>query len=175
MTGLSAGTGDATQSLVGGRGHVWLWWVVGLVACTGPRPVPMPAPAGGPGLTVTLAWTAPADLDLYVTEPERESVYYALPRSRHGGMFLGDARCADGARQGGEERARWTDPPPGRYRVGVDLPELCAGRARQVPYRLVVEYDGRIETVEGRARLGEREPQAFEFVVPPRVAPGSAR
>ncbi len=124
---------------------------------------------------MTLVWSAPGDLDLYVTEPNRETAYYAMPRTRSGGAYAGDARCADAERDGGEERVHWTHPPPGRYRVGVDLPEVCRGRAQEVPYRIVVERDGRVDTVAGRAHLAEREPNVMEFIVPARARQESAR
>jgi hypothetical protein len=54
----------------------------GLVAgCAAGRPLPPPSvpPARGDALRVTLAWDAPVDLDLYVTTPRGETVYYANP------------------------------------------------------------------------------------------------
>jgi hypothetical protein len=118
-------------------------------------------------LTVTLLWEAAVDLDLYVTDPALETVYYANAHARSGGVLERDARCR--GRTGGEqtERARWTTPPAGRYRVGVDFPEACEERGpREVPYRLVIEVDGRREEVRGRARRAERDARAFEFSLP---------
>jgi hypothetical protein len=118
-------------------------------------------------LTVTLLWDAAVDLDLYVTDPALETVYYANSHARSGGVLEKDVRCADGSRGEQVERARWTAAPPGRYRVGVDFPETCADKApREVPYRLMIEVDGRQEEVRGRARLDERDARAFEFTVP---------
>jgi len=133
---------------------------------------PPSLPPAGPAarVTVTLGWTAPADLDLYVTDPALETVYFANPRTASGGVLERDARCAD--RQPGEqtERTHWTDPPPGRYRVGVDFPEACGTRATEVPYRVVVEVDGRRQEVTGRARRAERQPLVLEFTVAGRPA-----
>ena len=150
------------------------WWLLLVAGCArGPVPV-LPPPTGAPGLTVTLVWVAPADLDLYVTEPGLESVYYALPRTRAGGVLEADVRCADAAADGGRERVHWTTPPPGRYRVGVDLPEVCRGRAHEVPYRVAVELDGGVRVYDGRAHPGVREPRVVEFAVPERPRPGAA-
>ena len=118
-------------------------------------------------LAVTLVWDAPVDLDLYVTDPGLETVYYANARARSGGRLERDARCADQASGERSEATRWPAPPAGRYRVGVDFPETCAERApHDVSYRLVIEVDGRREEVRGRAKLAERDTQAFEFTLP---------
>ena len=130
-------------------------------------PPPRPAPPEPPrsGVTVTLRWTAPVDLDLYVTDPSLETVYFANPRTASGGVLERDARCA--GREPGEqaERARWTNPPPGRYRVGVDFLETCGGAAEEVPYSLLVEVDGVRQELTGRARPAERQPLVVEFSV----------
>jgi uncharacterized protein YfaP (DUF2135 family) len=118
-------------------------------------------------LTVTLLWDTAVDLDLYVTDPAQETVYYANPRSRSGGALERDTRCAGRAAGEQVERARWTDPPPGRYRVGVDFPEGCDEKGPgEVPYRLVIESNGQREEVRGRAKLAEREARSFEFTLP---------
>jgi len=137
-----------------------------LAACARQAPLPPPPPEPSrAGVTVTLRWSAPVDLDLYVTDPALESVYFANPRSASGGVLERDARCADGEVGPRTERARWTDPPPGRYRVGVDFLETCSGRTVEAPYSLTVEIDGRRQETRGRARRAEREPLVLEFTV----------
>src|SRR5438128_3911719 len=130
-------------------------------------PPPRPAPPEPPrsGVTVTLRWTAPVDLDLYVTDPSLETVYFANPRTASGGVLERDARRA--GREPGEQadRARWTNPPPGRYRVGVDFLETCGGAAEEVPYSLLVEVDGVRQELTGRARRAERQHLVVEFSV----------
>ena len=148
----------------------WTVVVIALVAAAcgaPPRPIsPAPVPADGARLSVTLGWSDAVDLDLYVTEPGLETAYYANPRTRSGGVFELDARCTDGAGGTRYERARWTSPPPGRYRVGVDFPESCAGRNPQARYTVFVDLDGERHEVPGTVRLLERKPQLLDVVVP---------
>ena len=144
--------------------------VVALVlatACTRRAPAPPPAASepARPGVTVTLRWSAAVDLDLYVTDPVLETVYFANPRSASGGVLEQDARCAERAPGVQTERVRWTAPPPGRYRVGVDFLETCGARLDEVAWAVTVEVDGRRQEASGRARRAERQPAVFEFDV----------
>lgn len=133
-------------------------WVAG---CAARRVAPPAVPAtAARGLVVTLAWSAPVDLDLYVTTPAGETIYYANPRD----AFVRDARCADAGPR--SEVVRWRTPAPGRYRLGVDFPEACTGDLREAPYRLVVDLDGGRTEHEGTARLLVREPWVAEVDVP---------
>ncbi len=125
---------------------------------TPPPPVP---PSEESGLHVVLTWDAPADLDLYVTDPRGETFYYAKP----GGIFVRDAGCGDGAGPRVEE-VRWPKPEPGRYRIGVDFPEACAAGVDTVAYRVVVDLgSGRHEQL-GVAKLLVRNPVAVEVEIP---------
>jgi hypothetical protein len=134
------------------------------VACGMPRAAPPPAvpPPAAPGLVVTLVWSAPVDLDLYVTTPGGESIYYANPRD----AFARDARCREGGDGVRREAVRWRTPAPGRYRLGVDFPEACDDGVREAAYRLVVDVNGRREEHTGVARLSVRDPAVAEVDVP---------
>lgn len=91
-----------------------------------------------------LAFGADADLDLYVSDPARETVYYANTPAKSGGALEADRRCAHPAPR--VERVRWDAPPPGRYRVGVDAPHRCAAHAADrgaVVYVVAVDRPGR--------------------------------
>ena len=157
--------GDGERALAAAGIGAVLVLVVAACARQAP-PLPSAPAAPLPGVTVTLRWSAPVDLDLYVTDPVLETVYFANSRAASGGVLERDTRCA--GRQPGEqaERVRWTNPPPGRYRVGVDFPEACGAPTREAPWALTVEVDGRRQELTGHARLAEREPLVLEFTVP---------
>ncbi len=79
------------------------------------RHASLPPPAGPPepprpGVTVTLRWTAAVDLDLYVTDPALETVYFANPRTASGGYTL--LVEVDGVRQELTGRARLAERQP---------------------------------------------------------------
>ena len=136
----------------------------GLVAgCATARQAPPPSipPARGEALRVTLAWDAPVDLDLYVTTPRGETMYYANPQD----AFVRDARCREPHPAGWIEEARWREPAPGRYRVGVDFPEACVQGVKEAPYRVVIDVGGRREEHVGTAHLLVREPAVTEVEV----------
>ena len=141
-----------------------------MLAAACARHVLAPPPSASPdraaaGVTVTLRWDAPVDLDLYVTDPVLETVYYANPRSASGGVLEADARCAGRPPGTQEERVRWTKPPSGRYRVGVDFPEACGARVDEAVWAMTVDVDGRRQETTGRAHLAERRPAVLEFDV----------
>ena len=151
---------------------MWSSWMrIGALAvagaaagCATARPLaPPPAPApGGEPLRVTLTWDAPVDLDLYVTTPGGETLYYANPRD----VFVRDARCDAGPAAVRVEEARWRAPVPGRYRVGVDFPEACTDGVDVAPYRIVIDAGTRHEEHTGMARRLVREPRVVEVAIP---------
>lgn len=85
---------------------------------------------------VRLAFGAGADLDLYVTGPDHETVYFANTPSRAGGALERDLRCDAASPR--IEVVKFDRAPPGAYRVGVDFPERC-GRADAVAFVVVFE------------------------------------
>src|SRR5437588_148676 len=65
-----------------------------LAACRSKPPDPPPPPAlppaaeaPAPGVRVSLVWSTPVDLDLYVTDPSQETVYFANPNAQSGGKL----------------------------------------------------------------------------------------
>ena len=115
------------------------------------------APAPG-SFRVRLAFPEGADLDLFVTDPAQETVYFANSPSRSGGALVGDVRCGDPAPR--VETVVFPDARPGRYRVGVDFAKNCDGSDDHVPFVVVVDGRGSAAT-----RRGEIAPGVFQPIV----------
>lgn len=91
-------------------------------------------------LRVRLVFGEDADLDLYVTDPLQETVYFGNNPSRAGGELESDVRCGSPAPR--IETVTFREAAPGVYRVGVDFPEHCRGRREAVGFVVVVEHAG---------------------------------
>lgn len=132
-------------------------------------PVPPPAPpaeARAGGLVVTLRWAAPVDLDLYVTDPTQETVYFANRRAASGGELVEDAACPPAEASADVEvgeTVRWPSPPAGRWRVGLDYIDRCGREIAEVGWRLTVEAPGLRREATGSVRLSRFLYQALEF------------
>jgi hypothetical protein len=123
-----------------------------------------PAEAGDT-LTVRLAFADEVDLDLYVTGPLEETVYFANSPSRIGGELVADARCGSPAPR--VEEVRFPAATPGRYRVGVDHPARCDGRDDATAFAVVVTGPhGLRETRSGVIRFLEFLPIVLELELP---------
>lgn len=147
-----------------------MWFASLTIGCASPPPSAPdlaaalragPAAPGG-ALRVSLAFDAGADLDLYVTDPALETVYFANTPSRLGGALDADRRCDAPAPR--VETVRFDPAPAGRYRVGVDYPESCAG-ADAAPFALRVEGPGVELEQAGEVELGHFRSRALEFQV----------
>ena len=134
-----------------------------LAACT-PEAPPDPRfdddrPAGA--LEVRLFFADEADLDLFVTDPREEALYFGNNPSLGGGELDIDRRCDDEPPR--RERARFVAPRAGRYRVGVSYDRSCRFRRVEAPYRIEVEADALRLEHEGRVAPGDFEHIALEF------------
>ena len=121
-----------------------------------------PLPLGG--LSVRLAFGQAADLDLYVTGPLEEAVYYANTPSAIGGALGEDRRCVHDAPR--VETIRFEAPlMPGRYRVGVDYPHACIEAPAPAPFVVAVDEPGGSTSLRGLARYRVFEPIVLEIDV----------
>ena len=152
----------------------------GVAACARRAPLPLPAPslprqAPPPGLTVSLAWSVPVDLDLYLTDPTSETVYFANNPSRTGARLIRDARCSEitAADAPFVEVANMPEPLPGRYRVGVDFIDNCQSPSAPVSFRIVVDYGETRREITGTAALAHFQPKVLEFALQRSQADGA--
>lgn len=139
-----------------------------LAACAGtPPPAPILPPVAPTGaLQVALTWAAPVDLDLYLTDPAGEALYFANNPTRAGARLASDARCAAlaaGAPAG--EAALVTTPAAGRWRIGVDFMDACGTGRDAVPFHVAVDLAGARREVAGVARAGRFAIVVVEFAV----------
>ena len=130
-----------------------------------PRALPAPALAG---LVVQLVWEAPVDLDLYVTDPTWESLYFANNPSRSGARLVRDVRCADVRDTTGVfvEVAHLETPAAGPYRVGVDFIDGCGAAGEdleRVSFRVAAVAGPAQLTAVGVLRVQEFQPMVLEF------------
>ena len=110
---------------------------------------------------------AGADLDLYVTDPSQETVYYANTPSRGGaGRLEADLRC-DAAASPRVETIVFESARAGRYRVGVDRAATCeAGRAGAEPFLIAVEYGGLRRELRGEVLPARFLPRVLALELP---------
>jgi len=135
-----------------------------------------PRPQGA--IDVQLDLDAAADLDLHVTSPDLETVYFGNSPSRAGDAYLDrDVRCervdasTDVLRR---ETVRLERPAPGRYRVGVDYVKGCRRLRNAAGYTIRVRADGLSLERSGRIGPGEFQNTALEFDWPPEETPHQA-
>jgi hypothetical protein len=155
------------------RHRCWCLVLLSLVlAACGPHsraapstPPPAPPSVAASGLQVALLWSAPVDLDLYVTDPTWETAYFANNPSGTGARLLHDTGCGDVAAGGSAfvETTTMTEPLPGPYRVGVDFIDACNAPNDPVSFRVVADYAGMRREATGTIRLEEFHPIVVEF------------
>ena len=142
-----------------------------LAACAARAPQiapPAPPPVGGAQVRVTLLWAEPVDLDLYVTDPDAVTLYFANNPTPSGGRLLADVRCGNlsDSSAGLSEVATFVDPSPGGYRVGVDFIDTCGRKGEPVAYRVVADAMGERYEAAGTVVPERFQLIALEFRVP---------
>jgi hypothetical protein len=122
-------------------------------------------PTDTTGVVVQLVFGEEADLDLYVTDPLLDTVYFARHESRTGGRISSDVRCDTAGPR--IEEVRFDAPWPGRYRVGVDHPTRCDGTPAPAPaaFAVTVYADGRRYHAKGSVALEQFEVVVLHFEV----------
>src|SRR5437660_179716 len=157
------------------RRAIWVAIAASTVASCRAQPAVTPAPPAmvpvalqAAAVRVTLLWSSPVDLDLYVTDPSLETVYFANSQSQTGGRLEQDVTCKAIRGGGGTliERAEWAKPSTGRYRVGVDFMEDCGSEIDETEFRVVTEVSGKREERVAKILKGRFQPVVLEFDVP---------
>ena len=106
---------------------------------------------GAGDVEVTLTMSEPTDLDLYVTEPSGQTIFFGNTQAMSGGHLDLDANAACSSNLGvNNEHVYW---PAGRaqagtYRVNVGYWESCIG-GRPVTYRLTLRACGETVVLTG--------------------------
>jgi hypothetical protein len=106
-------------------------------------------PSGTGDVKVTLSYDRLHDLDLHVTEPSGDEIFYQRPMSTSGGRLDLDsgAHCQPSAAN--TENIFWPAgaAAAGEYRVSVQNYEQCS--PGDIAFTVTVEHDGTRETFDG--------------------------
>jgi hypothetical protein len=149
---------------VGGRLYLLLVTSILAWGCASAKPLSEALdaeerPAGS--LRVRLVFGREADLDLYVTDPKLETVYFGNSPSLAGGRLAKDQRCEDPAPR--VESVTFAEPQPGRYRVGVEFAKRCTRARAAVPFFYEVETDDWQKKGQGEIEPNHFLPVVLEF------------
>jgi hypothetical protein len=122
------------------------------------------SPAPPDALRVQLVFGADVDLDLYVTGPADEAVYFANAASQDGGRLVADRRCDAPAPR--VETIEFAHAAAGRYRVGVDFMIRCERGVDRAPFEVIAEAPGQPPIrARGEAIFGAFDPRVLELRV----------
>jgi hypothetical protein len=121
------------------------------------------------GVQITVAWDSGADIDLYVTDPSGETIYYneKHDRSSIGGRIDHNARgdCRREEKNSRVENAFWPDPAPlGLYRVELHYFGPCE-KSNQTQAQLSVSVRGKLLGSYGYTLKPEQRIDALSFEV----------
>ena len=94
-------------------------------------------------LRVSLSWSNYDDLDLHVTDPNREEVWFANKRIQSGGVLDVDMNAGSGTTRTPVENVTWqSSPPAGRYQVTID--NYSKRESTNTGFTVQVEYQGQV-------------------------------
>jgi len=103
-------------------------------------------------IQVTLSWNDNADLNLYVTDPTRQTVSYLSPSVPSGGQLDNNVTCSN-INQNPEENVSWASTAPrGTYLIEVELSQRCNQSTGSIPFTVTVRQRGNVaRTFSGSA------------------------
>lgn len=111
-----------------------------------------PAAANG-NLSVTLSWNGSADLDLHLTDPFGETIYYFHPTSASGGALQQDRECAS------QDQTEMITYPSGQavsgtYSISIHYFRACK-EPRDVSWKVTVNSDKGTQNYSGVIHPGD--------------------
>ncbi|MEB3210352.1 MAG: hypothetical protein VKL39_03330 [Leptolyngbyaceae bacterium] len=118
-------------------------------------------------IQVTLRWTTTDDLDLAVTDPFGQTVFYGNSLVSSGGQLDVDANAACGGTTNSPiENIFWppSEAPEGDYQIEVNLFSRCEG-AGPISFEVRLLVRGEIQTLLGTVDDANRT-QVFPFSLP---------
>jgi hypothetical protein len=120
---------------------------------------------GTGAIQVTLTWQSEVDLDLYVTDPNGDTIYYGDTTSLSGGELDRDNMCGNFA-LGRPENVYWeANPPSGTYQVEVAYFGSCADSMIGSSWNVRTVVNGRSNTYTGTLNPFDRQ-QVTTFTIP---------
>ncbi|MEH6405371.1 MAG: hypothetical protein V7750_18510 [Sneathiella sp.] len=92
----------------------------------------------GKELTVELSWTLPVDLDLFLTGPAGETVYFANRKARSGVVMGSMMGCQSVEKRSPPytETVHIPNAEMGIYRISVDYIKDCGSNSLQADFKL---------------------------------------
>ncbi|MBI5514405.1 MAG: hypothetical protein HY909_11595 [Deltaproteobacteria bacterium] len=98
----------------------------------------------GGNIQVTAAWGTSSDIDLHVTDPMGEEVYFGHRQSSSGGVLDHDANAACSVAPPTVENVYWSSPQPpqGTYQVRMVAYDMCNNGA--TPVTMSIAVGGRV-------------------------------
>ena len=121
-----------------------------------PSPTPTPPVLGTGPIQVTLSWNTIDDLDLYVTDPTQQTVFFNNRIVPSGGRLDVDANAdCVAVTQNAVENVFWASTPPsGTYLIEVILSQRCSQSTSTdpIPFTVTVRKSGNVaQTFSGLA------------------------
>ena len=92
----------------------------------------------GDALRLELTWSAPVDLDLFVTGPSGETIYFGNKQAKNGDKVIEESNCESVISKSGHLRETVFIPAAqsGKYRVSVDFILQCGSNLEDVAAKI---------------------------------------
>jgi len=120
-------------------------------------------------IQITLAWATGADMDMYVTDPQGETLSYSHTSTNSGGQLDHDARgqCNRNQQNNTIENVYWNspNPPPGNYRVEVHYWGECNSHAGPTQITLSIAVGGRVIGAYNYVLAPEQRAEVANFTI----------